>query len=192
MDLQNDDSDVKIYTDGSGMEGKIGAAAALYRGGEVKAKLHYKLGSQKHHMVYEGEAIGAVLGAKLVAEQWGIRSATFCIDNQATIKATQLTKPNPGHYIIDALHENFKALKKKHPSINITIRWMPGHEGIEGNENADEEAKKAITAGSSDMNTLPKMLKRPLPHSKSAIRWAYSEKLKRRAQKLWEMSPRYE
>jgi hypothetical protein len=101
-------------------------------------------------------------------------------------------KPNPGHYIIDTLHENFKALKKKHPNINITIRWTPGHEGIEGNENADEEAKKVITAGSSDVNTLPKMLKKPLPHSKSAIRWAYSEKLKKCAQKLWEMSPQYE
>jgi hypothetical protein len=98
MDRQNDDSDVKIYTDGSGMKGKIGTAAALYRGGEVKAKLHYKLGSQKHHTVYEGEAIGTVLGAKLVAEQWGIQSATFCINNQATIKATNETKPRSLHY----------------------------------------------------------------------------------------------
>ena len=28
--LENDKSDIKVFTDGSGMEGKIGAAAILY------------------------------------------------------------------------------------------------------------------------------------------------------------------
>jgi hypothetical protein len=36
-DVQHNDSDVKVYTDGSGMEGKIGASAVLYRGGRKKA-----------------------------------------------------------------------------------------------------------------------------------------------------------
>jgi ribonuclease HI len=55
---------------------------------------------------------------------------------------------------------------------------MLGHEGIMGNEQADEEAKKAITEGSSDRSELPQFLKKTLPQSKSAAKWMYGEKLK--------------
>jgi zinc-binding in reverse transcriptase len=68
---------------------------------------------------------------------------------------------------------------------------LSGHKGVEGNELADEQAKKAITEGSSDMSELPKVLKKALPHSKSTVKCAYSEKLKRNAQKGWQKSPRY-
>jgi ribonuclease HI len=190
-DAEHDDPDVKVFTDGSGMDGKISAAAILYRNGRMKTKLRYRLGSQRHHTVYEGEGVGAILGTKLISKEWGIRSAIIYIDNQASITATQLTKPSSGHYIFDALHENIETLRKKHPGIQITAQWIPGHKGVEGNERADEQAKKAITEGSSDTRDLPKILKKTLPHSKSAMKWAYGEKLKRNAQKAWQKSPRF-
>ena len=189
--IQNDNPDVKVFTDGSGMEGKIGAAAVLYRNGNLKTKLRYQLGSQQHHMVYEGEGIGAVLGTKLISKEWNIQSANIYIDNCASITATQLTKPNPGHYIFDALHESIAAVRKRHCGIKIIVKWVPGHKGVEGNEQADEEAKKAITEGSSETNKLPGLLKKTLPHSKSAIKWMHNEKLKRHAQKRWQASKRY-
>jgi len=46
--LEHDRSDIKVFTDGLGMEGKIGAAAVLYRNGRMKTKLWYKLGLQQH------------------------------------------------------------------------------------------------------------------------------------------------
>jgi hypothetical protein len=109
-DANNDNPDVKVFTDGSGMEEKIGAAAVLYRNGRVKTMLRYQLGSQRHHMVYEGEGVGVVLGTKLISNEWGIWSAIIYTDNQAAITATQLTKPNPGHHIFDTLHDNIEAL----------------------------------------------------------------------------------
>jgi hypothetical protein len=43
---EHDNPDVRVYTDRSGMEGNIGAAAVLYRGGRMKTELRLKLGSQ--------------------------------------------------------------------------------------------------------------------------------------------------
>jgi hypothetical protein len=37
--IQRDNPDVKVFTDGSGMDRKIGAAAVLYRSGRLKTKL---------------------------------------------------------------------------------------------------------------------------------------------------------
>ena len=98
----------------------------------------YKLGLQKHHTVYKGEGVGAMLGTKLISNEWNIWSAFIYIDNWASITATQLTKPSPGHYIFDVIHENITSLQKKHPGIKVTIKWVPGHSRVEGNEHADE------------------------------------------------------
>ena len=105
---------------------------------------------QSQHIVYEGEGIATVLGAKLISSEWGIWLATFCVNSQAVIKAIQLTKPKPGHYIFDMLHKSLEGVRNQHPGIKITVRWTLGHEGIEGNKRVDEEAKRVITEGSSN------------------------------------------
>ena len=73
LDMEQDISDIKIFTDGSGMEGKIGASTALYRNGRLKSILCYKLGLQKHHTVYKGEGVGILLSIKLMEMEWGIQ-----------------------------------------------------------------------------------------------------------------------
>jgi ribonuclease HI len=190
-DMEQDHPDVKIFTDGSGMEGQIGAAAALYRNGRLKSTLRYKLGSQKHHTVYEGEGVGMLLGIKLMEREWGIRSANFYIDNRAAILATQLTKPAPGHHIFDKFHHHIGNIMDRNHNLQVTLKWIPGHKGVDGNEQADEQAKKAITDGSSNHNHLPSYLHNSLPHSKSAKIQTFNAKLKMEAQKAWLKSPRY-
>jgi ribonuclease HI len=190
-DMEQDQADIKIFTDGSGMDDKIGAAAVLYRAGRLKSKLRFKLGSQKHHTVYEGEGIGLLLGAKLLNREWGARTATFFIDNRAAILATQLTKPNSGHYIFDAFHKYMGHLTRRNLNLRVTLKWIPGHRGAAGNEKADEQAKKAVTEGSHTIQYLPEYLHNPLPHSKSALLQAHNAKLKTEAQKAWVKSPRY-
>jgi len=110
-----------------------------------------------------------VLGTKLISNEWNIWLAFIYIDNRASITATQLTKPSPGHYIFNKLHKSVNTLWKKHLGIKIKIKWVPGHKGVEGNKCADEEAKKVITMGSSDKGKLLKFLRKMLPeqiHSK--------------------------
>jgi hypothetical protein len=78
----------------------------------MKTKLRYQLGAQQHHTVYEGEGVGAVLGTRLVSREWGVRSAIFYIDNQASITATQLINPTSGHHIFNTFNKEIEALKK--------------------------------------------------------------------------------
>jgi len=82
-------------------------------------------------------------------------------------------------------------LQKKHAGIKIKIKWVLGHKGVEGNEKVDEEAKEAITDGSSPADKLPKLLRKKLAYSKSVMVQAYGEKLKGRAQRAWMTSQWY-
>ena len=76
-------------------------------------------------------------------------------------------------------------------NLQVVLKWIPGHKGVEGNEQADRLAKKAVTNGSSTLNWLPRQLKDHLPHSKSAQIQAFNENLKTEAQKNWKKSPRF-
>ena len=60
------EEDVQIFTDGSGYQGGIGAAAVLRRRGKPERALRYHLGSDKHYTVFNGEQIGMLLGVELL------------------------------------------------------------------------------------------------------------------------------
>ena len=72
----------------------------------------------------------------------------------------------------------------------ITLVWVPGHEEIEGNEEADEEAAKSITEGNKNSDHMKYLQK--LPISRSAARQAMEADLKKRAGDKWQSSPRYQ
>src|SRR6266702_4756810 len=57
---------VKIYSDGSAQNGKVGAAAVLVRPGKKPRTLHYHLGTTEHHTVFEAELVGLILGLHLI------------------------------------------------------------------------------------------------------------------------------
>ena len=56
----------KIYSDGSGYEGGIGASVVLYKGENVVKVLRHYLGSDKCHTVYEAEGVGVAMGLHLL------------------------------------------------------------------------------------------------------------------------------
>ena len=183
---------IRVYSDGSGMEGMIGAAAVLFKDGTMKRSKRYRLGSDKHHTVFEGEGVGMILGIDLIKEERDEVAGMIPlgVDNQSAIIATGSIKPMPSHYIWDALHRQLRDTVKTHPGMDLLVKWTPGHADIEGNEKADEEAKKAITEGSSQR--LPKLLRGTLPKSKSAMKQAYNAKLRGIVTKKWKNSPRYQ
>jgi ribonuclease HI len=184
-------SAVRVYSDGSGIEGMIGAAAVLYRNGQMEKVKRYRLGPARHHTVYEGEGIGMILGLELIREEREELEGMvpLGVDNQAAIVVTGSIKPAPSHYIWDAFHRQLNYMLAEHRDMDLLVRWTPGHADIKGNEQADEEARKAAAEGSS--RRLPRFLKKPLLKSRSAMKQAYAGKLKKQAEKAWQKSPRY-
>lgn len=99
---RQDTAEVKIYTDGSGHSGGIGAAAILTRAGQPPRTLRYHLGHNTQHVVYEGEIVGLLLGAELLrTEKDKFGSASFGVDNQAAIRALNAHRPRTGHSLVE-------------------------------------------------------------------------------------------
>jgi ribonuclease HI len=143
----NDSALIKVYSDSSGIEGKIGAAAVLFcycNGKHTKRTLCYCLGSETKHTVYEGELVGKILAQELLLQQTGgLGLVSLYIDSEAAVQASEINKPAPGHYLVDRFHQGIFCTKKKHCQANITLCWIPSHMEIEGNEEADRQAKKS-------------------------------------------------
>jgi len=103
-DKEKDDSDIRIYTDSLRYEGKVGAAAVLYRKGanELEKILHYYLGPLTKHTTFEGEAVGSILTAWMMQGQTevGKLMMTSHTYSQAFIKSTGARKAGPGQYFV--------------------------------------------------------------------------------------------
>jgi ribonuclease HI len=188
-----DTAEWKVYTDGLGIEGRIGASAVLFYRGEERASLRLCLGDTTHHTVFEGEGAGGILALALLRKQRNVEGpVTIIVDSQPAIKATANATSTPSHWIWDAWHVYATVFAKKHPRAIVTIRWAPGHIGIAGNERADEEAKRAAQHDdSSSQAAIPKALRGDLPWSRSAIRQDYYIELRAAARQTWERSPRF-
>ena len=74
----------------------------------------------------------------------------------------------------------------------VTLRWVPGHAGVRGNEIADREAKRAAQGASesSSARRLPRLLRTPLPISAAKVKLAHRQALGEQATKDWRASRR--
>jgi hypothetical protein len=107
-------SPVRVYCDGSGFKGGIGASALLYIKDHLVKSLQIHLSSSKEHTVYEAENI-RVMGLHLLysLNHQLTQSTIIGIDNQAIINALQNQKSHAGQYILDEIHKATKKLNLK-------------------------------------------------------------------------------
>ena len=100
-----DMSHVKVYMDGSGINSQIEAAAVLYRDRILKRRRRMRLGTTKHHTVFEGEGVGLISGLELMREEEEVDGMVLMgSDNTAAISTTHTIKLNPSHHIWDLFH----------------------------------------------------------------------------------------
>ncbi len=183
---------IRVYSDGSELEGGVGAAAVLFNErtrGWKSLRLH--LGPAEEHTVYEAETVGAVLGVELVRRERRVgRVASVALDGKSAIEGSLLRESRPSHYLTDLLHASVAAVKRQYRGLELTLRWVPGHQDIAGNEQADSEAKLAASGDSSSVRLVPAALRRPLPVSISKAKQVYNKKLGVQAAEQWRASKR--
>ncbi|KIJ39724.1 hypothetical protein M422DRAFT_174834, partial [Sphaerobolus stellatus SS14] len=173
-DVRNNRKEVNIYTDGSEIDGGVGAAAVMYRDGRLIRKVRHYLGKTGEHTVYEAELVGMILGLEMLRRERRTVTAAIYLDNQAAIKATQKDdEVGPAQHLRREAESLYSRVITKHEGINFSLVWVPGHVGIEGNEKADSEAKAAARGEGSPTTELPQALRNPLPLSTSAVKAAY-------------------
>jgi hypothetical protein len=74
----------------------------------------------------------------------------------------------------------------------LTLQWTPGHEGIRGNEEIDQDAKKAAEGDSSPNRDLPAFLRSSsLPLSTSAAKQSFQQLVMTRWKAEWTRSKRH-
>ena len=174
-----DNTTLQVYTDGSGQNSMAGATAVLFKGGSVIGNLHYHLGLLEQHTTFEAELVGILFGLWLVGRELDADSASLKADSQAAIQALHTHKPGPGGYLLDEIHKLSTTLCEwSLSSLQLKISWSSSHNGVTGNNRVDEEAKAVAMGNSSPWQELPPLLQSgPLPHSSTATKQHYQNKL---------------
>ena len=119
------------YTDGSKTQSGVGAG--IY--GD-SYELCFSLGNLA--TIFQAELVAInVCVLQLLSDDVINKNIAICSDSQAVIKA--LNKQETKSKLTWECYSNLSKLSERN---NVTIVWVPGHSGIEGNEKLDELAKK--------------------------------------------------
>ncbi|QQK44597.1 Reverse transcriptase, putative [Penicillium digitatum] len=144
---------VRLYTDGSGYQGGIGAAVyPAYPSVQNESRL-CNMGSGDDATVYAAELRAIEMALEVIQYQFtsnddwrerlAERGAVIFTDNQAALKAIQTPKMPSGQVYLEGSLRLLDWCSKS--KIQVELRWIPAHEGIPGNEHVDMLAKSAAT-----------------------------------------------
>ena len=126
---------VKVYTDGSKLDGRVGAGFYAEYPNKSPKKAFFHLGI--YSTMFQADVLAISEVAKnLLLEKMHNQSIVVLVDSQAAIKAPikcTVTSITVFNWI-----GNLNQLSKQN---HVSIAWIPGHAGVHGNEVADYLAK---------------------------------------------------
>lgn len=168
-------SEIVVYSDASGRQGHLGAAAVALDGSqEITEKYQVQVGPMDRWSVHVAELV-AILYAinpinKIAIQRQRstgvrVRTTTVLSDSMSALQEIQ----NPGNkseqQIIHAILQ--AARNTKSHGIAVRLQWIPGHCEAHGNDTADQLAKEAATPGKT--HPFPPLLFRERAHIKRGI-----------------------
>jgi hypothetical protein len=113
-------------------------------------------------------------------------------DSQAAIQAVQNPQRPSGQYVLGLIYDHVRAIRswnqtQQNPII-VTIRWIPAHVGVDGNEFADEEAKGAalLGAGMGVATGSGEEPGKPIIRLAAAAKRAVRQRIRERWERQWE------
>jgi len=134
---------INIFTDGSKIGGKVGAAAVIIKDDIVLHKSMYKLHERCSNNQAEQIAILKAL-EKIQSLQLAEDTEKIVVVNtDSKVTLDRLQKRNKHYIQIRNIRKEIKRLDDQ--KWTVLFNWVKAHVGIEGNEMADRLAKKAAT-----------------------------------------------
>ena len=109
------------------------------------------LGSDNEHNVYTAEVAAFRLAADIASNSQPF--FTKCIiyaDSQAAIRGVNSPNQQSGQEVLISTIHKIQSLVTTR-NMTIKIEWVPGHENIHGNEEADKAAKAAAQSKGNDI-----------------------------------------
>ena len=144
-----------VYTDGSkGKEGTAAGAGWAGYWGTSKTKIFSGHAKLPNHEVFDAEARAALLGLQAALKDPKTQHSTniyICLDNLEAVQQLQSQPKGSSQSIFMNFQEATRTWpqRPRAPGIQsgtVQVKWVPGHTGIEGNEEADKEAKMGCYA----------------------------------------------
>jgi ribonuclease HI len=131
-DYQQGSQTTVFYTDGSRKDGKVGIGIA-----GPGIRLQKSLGSSP--TIFQAEVHAIEVCAGICLRRGDLKGKHICIasDSQAALRA--ITSPIITSRLVSDCLDRLLELAT---ACRLSLRWVPGHSGVEGNELADELAKK--------------------------------------------------
>ena len=147
-----DTAPARAYSDGAlHKDGWMGAGVVLEHiskrgrpGRRTTRRVHLGRIPPFPYNVHDAEIVGLGEALSLAAEEPALTRLSVYTDSRLALNAVRSSAERPGQWrLADLVLHRYDALLKRHPNVEVTFRWIPGHRGIEGNEIADSLASKA-------------------------------------------------
>jgi ribonuclease HI len=125
--IRSEPDAIHIYTDGSGINGHISAAAVCTTTHQTKSAYMGETVST----VYAGELQGIVLALQIAQEDRDRGNKVLVYtDNQAAVRSAAKPRGTSGAYLLQVIAQQLQALRTQ--GLSVEIRWVPARKGIYG------------------------------------------------------------